>query len=216
MDLIQLFLLVNGLLVGVALTLALQHFVAHRSAKFEPKTGTQTVPTAVRERITKQAEQNFQGIVNRSALQLQRDLSSTTTELNKLLEKFGSEVLDEEIKLFREDVSAIRASTQSTLSGAQDEITTQQAALLKSLASRQKELDDIMVVKQKELEANLESSYSEQQSRLVEQLDTKLDDAMMAFLLETLGHDVDLGAQTDYLIRTLNDNKDDLKKEIRS
>jgi hypothetical protein len=213
MDAVQIFLLINALLIGVVGTLAVQYWIAHRRGVKQPtaqKPSAPAIPAATRERLVKQAEENFQGIVNRSALQLQRDLGTTGTQLNKLLEKFGSEVLDDEMKLFRENVASIRASTQGALSGAQDEIGKQQAAILTSLASRQADLDAKLSARQTELEAELETSLASEKMKLNEHLQQKLNDAVLAFLLESLGHDIDLGAQTDYLLKTLEDNKQQL------
>jgi hypothetical protein len=41
-----------------------------------------------------------------------------------------------------------------------------------------------------------------------------LGDAVASFLIDTLQHEVDLGAQTNYLIKTLDEHKDELKKEV--
>lgn len=216
MNALQIFLLINAFLIGVVGTLAVQYWLAHRRSQTKPTRSTQTgpVPAAVREKLIKQAEENFQGIVNRSALQLQHDLGTTGDQLNKLLEKFGSEVLDDEMKLFRTNVADIRASTQSALSGAQDEISKQQTAILASLATRQAELDAKLSAKQAELEGQLETSLAEEKAHLSEQLTQRLNDAVLAFLLETLGHEVDLGAQADYLIATLEANKEQLIKGV--
>ena len=216
MNALQIFLLINAFLIGVVGTLAVQYWLAHRRSQNKSTRPSQTtpVPAAVREKLIKQAEENFQGIVNRSALQLQHDLGTTGSQLNKLLEKFGSEVLDDEMKLFRSNIADIRAATQSTLSGSQDEIAKQQTAILESLAARQAELDAKLSARQTELEGQLETSLAEEKARLSEQLQQRLNDAVLAFLLETLGHEVDLGAQADYLIATLEANKEQLIKGV--
>ena len=214
MTFLQVFLMVNAFLLGVVLTLAVQYGLAHKrsqkAAARPPADKTAPVPAAVRERIAKQAETNFQGIVNRSALQLQHDLGMTGTQLNKLLEKFGSEVLDDEMRLFRENVAGIRASTQGSLGAAEENITQQQTAILQNLAKRQTELDTRMSQRQTELETELEQSFAAQKEDLVKRLNEKMNDAVLAFLLETLGHEVDLGAQADYLVATLEANKSEL------
>lgn len=209
MSFLEIFLVANAFLIGVVITLAAQFGLAHRRSTKTPVKPTQNtpIPAAVRERIAKQAEENFQGIVNRSGLQLQHELGATSTQLNKLLEKFGSEVLDDEMRLFRTNVADIRASTQGALSGAQDQIAVQQKAILESLASRQAELDAKLAQRQTELESELEQSFATQTDTLTKRLNDKMNDAVLAFLLETLGHDVDLGAQADYLVATLEANK---------
>jgi hypothetical protein len=38
----------------------------------------------------------------------------------------------------------------------------------------------------------------------------------MAFLLEAMGREVDLGAQSDYLLKTLEQHKDEFKQAVNS
>lgn len=213
MSFLQIFLLANAFILGVVVTLAIEYGLAHRRGQrpsAKPSVQNTPVPAAVRERIAKQAEANFQGIVNRSSLQLQHDLGATGSQLNKLLEKFGSEVLDDEMRLFRDNVADIRAATQGSLAGAQDQITEQQNAILKSLAERQADIDSKLAARQSELEAQLEQSFAAEKDAAVQRMNEKMNDAVLAFLLETLGHEVDLGAQADYLVATLEANKAEL------
>lgn len=212
MSILEIFLVINAFILGVVVTLAVQYFIAHqrnKKAKQAKRPAHETTPLspATRERIAKQAEANLQGVVNRSALRLQHDLGDTSHELNKLLERFGGEVLDDEIRLFKANVADIRAATQGSLAGAQDQIAALQADILKSLATRQAELDTKLSERQAMLEAELDQSFAVQKDNLTKQLNEKLNDAVLSFLLETLGHEVDLGAQTDYLVATLEANK---------
>lgn len=212
MTFLEIFLLANAFILGGVVTLAIQYGVAHKKGK---KTGPASdkvspVPAAVRERIAKQAEENFQGIVNRSALQLQHDLGKTGETLGKQLDKFGSEVLEDEMKLFRANVSDLRTATQAALSGAQSEITAKQSELLASMAKREVEIAEAVEARRAELEAELEAAIAAEKEAVTERLNTKLNDAVIAFVLESLGHEVDLGAQADYLVATLDANKAEL------
>ena len=50
--------------------------------------------------------------------------------------------------------------------------------------------------------------------QIIGQLDTKIADGIASFLVETLQHNVDLGAQTAYLTAQLEEHKADLIREI--
>lgn len=69
--------------------------------------------------------------------------------------------------------------------------------------------------RQAELDTKLEQNVAVRQEQRLKQLDAQLDDAVVAFLLESLGHNVDLGAQLPYLTETLAENKEAIAKEIR-
>jgi len=71
-----------------------------------------------------------------------------------------------------------------------------------------------MAKKQAELEAKLKEEIAAEKKQLVQQLDTKLSDAVASFLLETMQHEVDLGSQSAYLTKMLDEHKAELIKEL--
>ena len=50
---------------------------------------------------------------------------------------------------------------------------------------------------------------------LIKLANAKLADAVASFLIETLGHNVDLGAQSAYLTEMLEEHKDEILKGIQ-
>mgnify|MGYP003296595883 CR=1 FL=1 len=71
-----------------------------------------------------------------------------------------------------------------------------------------------MAEQQDSLIAKMKEDVAAEKARLIAQIDTKLADATVSFLLETLQHNVDLGAQTAYLTGVLEEHKDEFKKEV--
>ena len=65
-----------------------------------------------------------------------------------------------------------------------------------------------------QLEANLTKEMETKKQFMATQLDTKLADAIGSFLTETLGKNVDLGAQGAYLTAMLEAHKEELKNEV--
>ena len=49
---------------------------------------------------------------------------------------------------------------------------------------------------------------------MIQQIDTRLAEAVTSFLIETLQHNVDLGAQSAYLTAQLEEHKADFIKEV--
>lgn len=203
MTFLQLFLLVNVFIMGVLVTIAVRHAYAH----FRPATHAAEKPHAnptppvhlppvVRDRLLKVAENNFQTVLNHSAEQLEHNLLITTAQLNKQLEQLGSEIMNDEMKRYRESLDELRGRTQISIGSAQADITQHQEDLKAKLAQRQIEL-----------EAALAEDITNEKQRLTQQVDTKLADAVASFLIETLQHNVDLGAQSAYLTAMLEEHK---------
>jgi hypothetical protein len=207
--LLQALLLINVLLIGVALAVAVQHAYAHfrphinEVKKVSSNQQNAHLPPELRKKLLLIAQSNFQAILNRSADELQHDLKVTASRLDKQLEQLGSAIVSEEMKRYQSGLEVLRQSTESGITAAQSDIAAHQAELNAKLAERQAEL-----------EAKLIDDMEVEKQQLVSQLDTKLADAVAAFLVETMGHNVDLGAQSEYLTAMLEEHKLELTKGV--
>ena len=207
---LQIFLLINILLIGALATVAIQHALAHfrpHSHDLEkPHAAAQQppqLPPAVKARLLAAAEHRFQTALEHSADQLERNLQTTTSQLNKQLEKLGSEIINDEMKRYRTSLDELRARTEISIGSAQTEIAQHQDDLKQKLAEHQAQL-----------EAKLTEDVAAEKQRLIQQMDTKLADAVASFLLETLPHNVDLGAQSAYLTAMLDEHKAEITKGV--
>jgi len=198
---LQFFLLADVFLIGIAVTIAVQHATAHfrprkYDAEHQPQAPQQIqsihLPPAVRERLIEASKANFKLALEHSAVELQHELKSTTTQLNDHLEKLGRELFSHEMERYRMDLEQLRKRADVVIGGAQSEIAEHQAQLRTRLA------EDMAAEKQ----------------QLIQQLDTKLGDAVGSFLAETLGHEADLGAQTAYLMAALEEHKAEIIKGV--
>jgi F0F1-type ATP synthase membrane subunit b/b' len=219
--LLQLFLLLIVFVMGVLVTIAVQHAYAHyhpqphEAEKPHPATAPGGhLPAAVKERLVQQSQANFQAVLDKSAADLEHDLERTSNELNKVLQKIGTEVVGNEMERYRLQLDQIRKEAATAISGAQDEISKHQADLKAKLEEEQatvraKLSEEITAEKQR-----LVQEIVAEKQQLLQQIDTKLADAMASFLLESLGHNVDLGAQTAYLTALLEEHKADFKREV--
>jgi hypothetical protein len=206
---LQIFLLINVFVIGGLTALAIQHAYAHfkphthDAEKAHPANHPVQLPPAVKARLLAAAEHNFQTVLDRSASQLEHNLQATTGQLDKQLEKLGSEILNDEMRRYREAMDELRARTEISIGSAQTEITQHQDDLKAKLAERRAEL-----------EAQLTADMTAEKQRLTQQIDTKLADAVASFLLETLQHNVDLGAQSTYLTTMLDEHKEELTRGV--
>ncbi len=206
---LQVLLIINVFIMGSLVTIAVRHAYAHfRPDAHEPEKPHQIVqpvrlPPEVKERLLKVAQTNFQTILDRSATELQRDLKTTTEQLNKHLAKLGTDIISDEMNRYHNDLEQLRKQAETTLVSAQTDITEHQAELKAKLAERQTELEDQLV-----------ENIKIEQQQITKDIDTKLADAMASFLLETLQHNVDLGAQSAYLTATLEEHKAEFTKGV--
>lgn len=217
--LLQIFLLVNVFIIGALVVVGAQHVYAH----FHPEKRTVSKrPTdfqlsqAMREQLIKEAQAHFEIVTNRGASDLARKLDGASDGMVGELHKLGEQAVLRQSQTFE--------SARGQLTGAAETAQTQLAgaaeAALQSIkqstdgasAALTQRTDEFM----KQLESELADVARERKEKLAGEIDTKLNDAVVSLLLETLGHEVDLGAQMPYIVARLNENKDALKAEVRS
>ena len=193
------FLLIDVFLIGVFAPLAVRHARAHFWHKQQedgakPHTAMQNghLPPSVREHLLEEAQRNFQHVLTTSAKELQQDLEATAGDIHKLVQKMGTEAVAAELENYRARLAELQKKTEEDVAGMRDTITAHQA----------------------ELKAKLDEEVAAEKQHLLEQIDTKLADAVASFLLDTLQHEVDLGAQQAYLAKMLEEHKADFAKGV--
>lgn len=193
---LQIFLLINVFIIGALSATAIRHAWAHfhpRPAKVDkPTVQPVHLPPEVKEKLLEKAQADFKAILDKSANELQTDLQTTATELNKQLEKLGDAVVTSEAERYKTMLEALRVQAETVITTAQTDIKDHQT----------------------DLKAKITDNVKAEQEHLIAQLDTKLADAVSSFLTETLQHNVDLGAQVPYMLATLEEHKAELIKGI--
>lgn len=208
---LQIFLLINVLLIGAAAALAIRHAYAHfkphahdAEHRHHPANQPTHISPEVKARLMKAAEAKLEAALERSSIQFEKSLQETTGRLDRQLERLGSKIISDEMARYNKALEELQAHTQLSIGSAQSEIDQHQADLKNKLAERQAEL-----------EAQLAAEMDAKKEQLTQELDTKLADAVASFLIETLPHDVDLGAQSTYLTRMLEEHKDDITRSVK-
>ena len=197
---LQAFLLIDVFFVGVLVTVAITHAVAHRRAKQQPSTQPtppiqplrEALPPMTRERLVKESESKFQDALNQSANDLQASLGSTASQLDQLLRHLGAEIVGNELERYRAELTQLRKQAQVDMGAIKVDVDKHRA----------------------ELEAQLEQELTAEKEQIIERINTRLADAVASFLVETLQHNIDLGAQEAYLRSMLDEHKADFVKEV--
>ena len=198
---LEVFLLVDVFFVGVIAATAVRHARAHFSEKAEPVQARALQPTTItpidlplreRERLVSETQTRFEEAVNASTAQLHQSLGMTATQLDELLKHLGAEIVSNELERYRVELSQLRQQAQTDMGAIKTEISGRQAELEKQAA------DELAAEKQ----------------HVLKQIDTKLGDAVSSFLVETLQHNSDLGAQETYLRTLLEEHKADFTREV--
>ncbi|MDB5183947.1 MAG: hypothetical protein JWO07_628 [Candidatus Saccharibacteria bacterium] len=208
---LQVFLYLNLFVAGIAAALAArfgyEHYITKKTLTthvITPDTHTSALSDAARSKMMQDAQARFKAILENAAGDLQDDLQITSTGISTNLKSLGENIVEVEMKRYTQSLENLRTMTEESMGMAAAAVTKHQGELTAALQKRQKELEDALQV-----------DITAEKERLVADLDKKLAGAVTAFLIEALGHNVDLGAQTAYLTETLAAHKDELIKELK-
>jgi len=149
---IQAILYLNIFLIGVILTLAIQHFRAHRSSK--KPVDVEMLPKKVQEEVVDNARKHYQQAVYKSALQLDKNLATTTDRLNKSLDSLRESIAKNEQERYDEALNAIKSQAATIVGATAEEIATHQKELRKHFEEHQAILD-------KELEKEVSTAQAD-------------------------------------------------------
>ncbi len=197
---LQIFLVINVFFIGALSVLGWQYFRAHKhppekSAIQQPV----ELPKEVKERLLQAAQLDFETVLRKTGRELQHDQLQLADKLTERLDKLGNTIVDDEMKRYRAKLDELRTNAESTIARAHAE--TEQ---------HQNDLDAAMEKRRSEIEAQMQAEAKATTEKMQRELDTKLSDAMLAFLTETLQHNIDIGAQQNYLLSVLEEHKQEL------
>lgn len=187
--------IVVGLVVWALMHPRHEPVVVKGKAHQNSSAGGLPIPTITNEmlaRIEAQAVERYNQVIHTAAERFESDLNSTSTTLADSIKRLTSSIITEELEKYKHSMEDLR--TQA----------------LQVMASVQTAVED----QRKTLAAGLEAEMKTERERLAAQLDTKLADIVSAYLVESLGNKVDLGAQGQYLFAMLAEHKDEIKKEF--
>lgn len=143
---IQSILYLNVFILGAVITLAIQHFRAHRSSssKSGPKESNpeSALPPSVRNDLVSDARKQYQDAVARSAAELDKNLAQTTERLKQSLEKLRSNVAQNEQARYDEALAVIRDQAAGIVGGTAEEIAAHQSDLRQHFETHQAMLDN--------------------------------------------------------------------------
>jgi len=143
--------------------------------------------------------QQLNGPLLRMATQMERGVSKVLEEYMATLNNLQAAAA----KQMERDAGELLGQYRETLAGLR-EAAEAPVGQFKAVAEQERAT----------LSAHLQAEMKKQESSLMAKFDAKLSDVVSSYLTETLGNDIDLGAQGPYLFRMLEEHKGELLQEI--
>lgn len=219
MEPMQLFLIVNTFILGAITALIIERIWRHyhpHEFNVDPSNphGEVHLPMAVKERLLKVAEADYEEVLNKSVSDFKGDLRQTTSRITDSLTQFSGDILGEEMDRYKNTLVDLRAKAEATRSQAQTDVERHQTEIEALIAERQKLLEKKLIDRYEALESQAAKEADELKQAYIARIDNKLADSVTSFLAITLQYNADLGAQEQYLLAELEKHKNELIQDV--
>ena len=203
MDAVQ-FSLMAALAVLVAVNLAALVWASYQDrkarAKPQPKIyeihleGTKVFSDIELENIQKIAKEQLAHAAKDAAERLQKSLNNSVDQVSSNISDSLSTSLLAEFEKYQVSLSALRDQT------------------IQQFSTIQQDLDK----RRLELMEHIDREVAAEHARRVDAFNARLGDVVASYIAESLGDQVDLGAQSAYIIKVLEEHKEDIKRDVTS
>lgn len=144
--------------------------------------------------VEKIAKQELEKIVTESAKQMKTMVDASVQGLGTKISDSVDLSLRQELQEYQVSLQGLREQTIDEFSKLQQELDSRKTQLIEQL--------DKKVV--------------EEYKRRLAVFDERLNDIVASYVVESLGTNVDLGAQMTYIVNALDQHKDDIKRDVLS
>jgi hypothetical protein len=142
--------------------------------------------------VQRQAQQALQQSTQDAINQMQGSIKHTTEQAAMHVNETAQNTINQEFEKYRVSLQALREQS------------------ITEFSKMQQELDQKRIVMQQALERVARAELA----RRVDQFGDRLGDVVSGYIVESLGSDVDLGAQMPFILRNLESHKDDIKRDV--
>ncbi|HTE22667.1 MAG TPA: hypothetical protein VK674_06525 [Candidatus Limnocylindria bacterium] len=145
-----------------------------------------------REELRNRGRLHFEKIIGENAMFLQQDLRLTTSQLNEFMKTEITKKLQEEFAKYEESITDAKELAIDSITKTQQAIEQQRQVMSQQLA--------------KELAA--------EKARMARRFEENMADIVNHYVLAAIGNQIDLNDQLEYILTSLEENKEAIIKDI--
>lgn len=144
------------------------------------------------EELRNKARLDFQKVINENAMFLQQDLRLTTSEINEYLKKEVSSKLAEEFEAYQQSIKDVQEEAVKSISH--------------TVASAVKQQEILTQQVQKDVESR--------KSHMITNFELNMAEIVSHYMVRAFGDQVDLKDQMPYILRQMEAQKEDMKRDM--
>lgn len=120
------------------------------------------------------------------------DLKATSQKLSEQVSRLTTTVIEEELEAYQKTLEEVRKAATQAMDQIHQAVEHQRV----------------------ELRQGMEAELAAEKKLLADKFDAKMGDVVASYISESLGSGVDLGTQMQFILTSLEQHKDDIRKDL--
>ncbi|HEY6736940.1 MAG TPA: hypothetical protein VI322_04465 [Candidatus Saccharimonadia bacterium] len=130
--------------------------------------------------------------INKSGETFAADLRGTSAKLSEQVTRLTTKVIEEELEAYQKTLEEVRQVATGAMNQIREAVEHQRI----------------------ELRQGMEQELATERQHLADKFDAKMGDVIASYISESLGSGVDLGAQMQFILTSLESHKSEIRKDL--
>ncbi len=150
--------------------------------------------TEFREELKNRGRLHFENVINENAMFLQQDLRLTTSQLNEFMKDEIKTVLKDEFATYEESISNAKNQAIDAIQKTQNLVEEQRAVITEQL----------------------QNQAAAEKEQVIARFEKNMGEIINHYIIESIGTEIDLSDQLDYIFMNLQENKAAILEDFRN
>ena len=189
------FLVLVGIVVMLVIVVVVQSFQLRgrtRQSKVAPAAPAVSVSEPTAAELEAHLKSAYDAKINEATQTFGVDLKATSTRLSEQVSRLTTKVIEEELEAYQKTLEEVRHVATVAMEQIHEAVEHQRV----------------------ELHQGMEAELATEKQHLAEKFDAKMGDVVSSYISEALGSGVDLGAQMQFILTSLEAHKDEIRKDL--
>ena len=189
-------LVLAGIVLMLTVVVVVQSFQLRRLEHQKAETDTKPKPVKVSEPTAAELEAKlkaaYEAKIGEATQTFGTDLSATSKKLSEQVSRLTTTVIEEELTAYQKTLEEVRNVAIKAMEQIHEAVEHQRV----------------------ELRQGMEAELANEKKLLADKFDAKMGDVVSSYISESLGSGVDLGAQMQFILTSLEAHKEEIRKDL--
>jgi hypothetical protein len=189
-------LILAGIVVMLVIVVVVQGVLLQRAGKQEQAVAAARPKSLISEPTAADLESKlkaaYEAKIGEATQTFGTDLQGTSTRLSEQVSRLTTQVIEEELEAYQKTLEEVRHVATEAMEQIHQAVEHQRV----------------------ELHEGMEAELAEEKKHLAAKFDAKMGDVVASYISEALGSGVDLGAQMQFILTSLEAHKDEIRKDL--